>query len=264
MEVQQKKAILVVSFGTSFAETREKTIDRIEADIAEAYPDYTVYRAWTSRKILAKIRKRDNLVIPTVPEAVEQMIADGVTELIVQPTHIINGVENDIMKQEVLARKEAFTRLAFGAPLLTSTEDLKQVCHFVMEEFADLKEDEALVLMGHGTTHYANSVYAALNYVFADLGYSRTVLGTVEAYPDLEAFSRQLKGIAPRRLVLAPFMVVAGDHATNDLAGDEEDSWKSKMMAEGYEVRCVLKGLGEYPKIRGMYLAHIQEARKEG
>ena len=142
----KKKAILAVSFGTSFHETREKTIDRIEADLAAAYPEYTLYRAWTSKMIITKLKKRDGIVIPTVAEAVEQMISDGVQELIVQPTHIINGIENDLMKEDVLARKEAFEKIAFGDPLLTTTEDNVAVLQAVMSEFPALAEDEALVL----------------------------------------------------------------------------------------------------------------------
>ena len=145
---RKTKAILVVSFGTSFHRTREKTIDRIEADIEAAYPDYQIYRAWTSKMIIAKLLRRDGVKVPTVAEAVEQMIADGITELIVQPTHVINGVENDLMKEDVLKRRDAFERVAFGDPLLTSHEDNVAVIRAVMEEFPDLKEDEALVLMG--------------------------------------------------------------------------------------------------------------------
>ena len=173
----KKKAILAVSFGTSFHETREKTIDRIEADLAAAYPEYTLYRAWTSKMIITKLKKRDGIVIPTVAEAVEQMISDGVQELIVQPTHIINGIENDLMKEDVLARKEAFEKIAFGDPLLTTTEDNVAVLQAVMSEFPALAEDEALVFMGHGTTHYANTVYAALDYTFKDLGYTQNLSG---------------------------------------------------------------------------------------
>ena len=237
----KKKAILAVSFGTSFHETREKTIDRIEADLAAAYPEYTLYRAWTSKMIITKLKKRDGIVIPTVAEAVEQMISDGVQELIVQPTHIINGIENDLMKEDVLARKEAFEKIAFGDPLA---------------------EDEALVFMGHGTTHYANTVYAALDYTFKDLGYTRTFLGTVEAYPSMESLKKQLRALALKKVILAPFMVVAGDHANNDMSGEDEDSWKSQFEAEGYQVSCVLKGLGEYPSVRKIYVAHTEAARK--
>lgn len=262
MKQNKKKAILVVSFGTSFHKTREKTIDRIEADIAAAYPDYALYRAWTSKMIIAKLKRRDQMTVFTVTEAVDQMIADGVQELIVQPTHIINGIENDQMKEDVLAKQDAFDQIAFGDPLLTTTEDNQAVLEAVMSEFPELKKDEALVFMGHGTTHYANTVYAALDYTFKDLGYRRAFLGTVEAYPSLESLKKQLKELAPKKLILAPFMVVAGDHAIHDMSGEDEDSWRSQFEAEGYQVSCVMKGLGEYPAVRRIYLEHTEAARK--
>ena len=262
MEQNKKKAILVVSFGTSFHETREKTIDRIEADLAAACSEYALYRAWTSKMIITKLKKRDSIVVPTVSEAVDQMIADGVQELIVQPTHIINGIENDLMKEDVLAKQDAFEKIAFGDPLLTTTEDNAAVLQAVMSEFPAVGEDETLVFMGHGTTHYANTVYAALDYTFKDLGYPRSFLGTVEAYPSMESLKKQLRALAPKKVMLAPFMVVAGDHANNDMAGEDEDSWKSQFEAEGYQVSCVLKGLGEYPSVRKIYVAHTEAARK--
>lgn len=260
---RKTKAILVVSFGTSFHRTREKTIDRIEADIEAAYPDYQIYRAWTSKMIIAKLLRRDGVKVPTVAEAVEQMIADGITELIVQPTHVINGVENDLMKEDVLKRRDAFERVAFGDPLLTSQEDNVAVIRAVMEEFPDLKEDEALVLMGHGTTHYANAIYAALDYTFKDMGYSRVFLGTVEAYPSMESLKKQIRALGPKRLILAPFMVVAGDHAIHDMSGQDEDSWRSQFEREGYEVVCQMKGLGEYSGVRQIYLEHVREAQEK-
>ena len=260
---RKTKAILVVSFGTSFHRTREKTIDRIEADIEVAYPDYQIYRAWTSKMIIAKLLRRDGVKVPTVAEAVEQMIADGITELIVQPTHVINGVENDLMKEDVLKRRDAFERVAFGDPLLTSQEDNVAVIRAVMEEFPDLKEDEALVLMGHGTTHYANAIYAALDYTFKDMGYSRVFLGTVEAYPSMESLKKQIRALRPKRLILAPFMVVAGDHAIHDMSGQDEDSWRSQFEREGYEVVCQMKGLGEYPGVRQIYLEHVGAAQEK-
>ena len=259
---ESKKAILVVSFGTSFHRTREKTIDRIEKDIEEAYPEYRIYRAWTSKMIIAKLLRRDRIQVPTVAEAVDQMIEDGITELIVQPTHVINGVENDLMKEDVLRRRDAFESVAFGDPLLTSQDDNEAVIHAVMEEFPDLKEDEALVLMGHGTTHYANSIYAALDYTFKDLGYSRVFLGTVEAYPSMESLKKQIRALGPRRLILAPFMVVAGDHAIHDMSGEDEDSWRSQFEREGYEVACQMKGLGGYPGVRRIYLKHVRAAEE--
>lgn len=260
MEQKTKKAILVVSFGTSFHRTREKTIDKIEEEIQAAYPDYQVYRAWTSRMIIAKLLRRDGIRIPTVTEAVEAMLEDGITELVVQPTHIINGVENDQMKADVQAYQDRFQRVVFGAPLLTSTQDSQEAIGAVMEEFTWLDEKDALVLMGHGTTHYANTVYAALDYTFKDLGYPHVFLGTVEAYPSLENLMKMVCSFGPKRVVLAPFMVVAGDHAIHDMSGEDEDSWRSRFEQAGFSVECVMKGLGEYPGIRQMYIQHIEDA----
>ena len=166
-----KKAILVVSFGTSFADTREKNIDAIEAKIREAFPEYSHYRAWTSKMIMAKLLKRDQIKIPNVREAMEQMIADGITDVIVQPTHVINGIENDLMKEDALSYRDHFRSIVFGNPLLTTEEDNHRVVHAVASQFAPLlNEETALVLMGHGTTHFANSIYAALNFKFQDEG----------------------------------------------------------------------------------------------
>lgn len=262
MDPKSTKAILVVSFGTSHNDTRKVTIDAIEHDIAQAYPDFTLYRAWTSKMIIKKIRERDGIRIPTVREAMEQMIQDGISELIVQPTHVINGIENDLMREDVLSYSDHFSSVRFGTPLLTSTQDNELVVEAIAQDLgASLADDEVLVLMGHGTTHYANSIYAALDYTFKDRGYSRIFLGTVEAYPSMESLLRQVKTLQPRRAVLAPFMIVAGDHAKNDMAGDDPDSWRCQFEQSGIEVTCILKGLGEYPKIRQLFLDHIKESR---
>lgn len=253
---EMKRAILAVSFGTSYEETRKKTIDRIEQDMREAYPDYTLYRAWTSGMIRRKILKRDGIHICDVREAMEQMEADGITEVIVQPTHVINGKENDRMTEDVLAYKERFGNIVIGDPLLTSQEDSDRVVQAVIDAFCPAKE-EALVFMGHGTEHYANSIYAALDYQFKDMGYKNIFMGTVEAYPAFDSLIKQVKAVSPRKVTLAPFMIVAGDHAVNDLSGDDEDSWKSRFEHAGFDVSCVLKGLGEYSEIRKIFLDHI-------
>lgn len=260
MPKTSKKAILAVSFGTSYAETREKNIDRIEEEIRKACSDHTLYRAWTSKMILKKLKRRDNLHINNVREAMEEMISDGVTEVIVQPTHVINGIENDLMKEDVLSYADRFTTISFGTPLLTSEQDSEETILALMEEWGALPGDEVLVLMGHGTTHYANAVYAALDYKFKDMGYSNVFLGTVEAYPTMASLLRQIKEYGPKKVHLAPFMIVAGDHAHNDMAGKEEDSWVNQFRESGFEVECHLKGLGEYPGVRKIFLRHIQES----
>lgn len=257
---QSKKAILVVSFGTSYHETREKNIDAIEQAIARAFPEYKVYRAWTSKMIMKKLLKRDGIKINNVTEAMDQMAADGITDVIVQPTHVINGIENDLMIQDALSRRAHFHSIRFGAPLLTSTLDNETLVSIISNEFSDLKDDEALVLMGHGTTHYANSIYAAMDYTFKDMGHPNIFLGTVEAYPSMETLLKMVKELNPTRIVLSPFMIVAGDHATNDMAGEDPDSWKCQFEKAGFTVDCVLKGLGEYPEIHRLFIKHIQDA----
>ena len=252
--------LLVVSFGTSYEETRKVTIDAIEADIAQAFPDHKIYRAWTSKMILAKLAKRDNLIIPNVKEAMELMRKDGITDVIVQPTHVINGIENDLMKEDALSYQEDFHTITFGTPLLTAEEDNLAVIQSIVDEFSALPEDEVLVLMGHGTTHYSNAIYAALDYQFKDHGYKNFFLGTVEAYPSMESLLRMVKEYQPQKVVLAPFMIVAGDHARNDMASDDPESWRCQFEKAGFTVSSVLKGLGEYPGIRQLFIRHVKDA----
>ena len=260
MNAASKKAILIVSFGTSYENTRKRTIDAIERDIADAFPVCPVYRAWTSKMIIAKLKKRDGIIIHTVKEAMEQMLLDGITDVIVQPTHVINGIENDQMKADALSFRDRFSSIVFGNPLLTTEEDNQAVVQAVAGEFQDMDQETALVLMGHGTEHYANSVYAALDYRFKDMGHKNIFLGTVEAYPALDSLLRAADSFQPKKIVLAPFMIVAGDHAHNDMAGDSPDSWVFQFENAGFEVCPIIKGLGEYPGIRRMYVEHAQKA----
>ena len=255
-----KTAILAVSFGTSHEDTRKVTIDAIEDDMRKAFPDYPVYRAWTSKMIIKKLKARDHIHIMNVKEAMEQMKADGITDVLVQPTHVINGIENDLMKEDALSFRDSFASISFGAPLLTTEEDSNNVIRVLTEAFSWLKPDQALVFMGHGTTHFSNSVYAALDYTFKDKGFSNIFLGTVEAYPSMESLKRMIDAYHPREIVLAPFMIVAGDHAKNDMAGDDPDSWYSRFREAGYEVTPVLKGLGEYEGIREIFIEHLKQA----
>lgn len=255
---ETKKAILAVSFGTSHNDTRKITIDAIEKDMQDAFPAYSLYRAWTSKMIIKKVNSRDGVHIYTVKEAMEQMLQDGITDVLIQPTHVINGIENDLMKEDALAFQEQFHSISFGDPLLTSEQDNLAVIDAITSEFKDLTKDEVLVLMGHGTTHYANAIYAALDYTFKDKGYQNIFLGTVEAYPTMESLLKMVHAYQPNKVVLAPFMIVAGDHAKNDMASNEPDSWYSQFKAEGYNVEPILKGLGEYPGIRKLFIEHLK------
>lgn len=258
------KALLVVSFGTSFEETRRKTIDAIEADLAAAFPDRRLYRAWTSKMIIKKLKKRDGVAIDTVPEALARMAKDGVRDVLVQPTHVLDGLENQWMRNDLQAAAGDFDIIAVGAPLLVSTDDLKAVAAATVASLPPLEAGEALVLMGHGSSHSANMTYPALAYVFRDLGYRNVFIGTVEGYPTLDNVLRDLAMVTPKvkKVVLAPFMVVAGDHARNDMAGEDGDSWKNRFQADGYATDCVLRGLGEFSPIRDLFVAHAKDAGK--
>ena len=258
VNTETKKAILAVSFGTSHEDTRKVTIDAIEDSMRQAFPEYPVYRAWTSKMIIRKLKNRDNIIVPTVKEAMEQMAADGITDVLVQPTHVINGIENDRMKEDTLSFRDSFHSISFGDPLLTTEDDSHKVIAAIAREFSHITKDQALVFMGHGTTHFANSIYAALDYTFKDKGYHNFFLGTVEAYPSMESLKKMVKAYRPKEVVLAPFMIVAGDHAKNDMAGDDPESWYSQFKDEGYEVKTVLKGLGEYEGIRSLFIDHIR------
>ena len=159
--------------------------------------------------------------------------------------------------KHALSYRDRFHSILFGDPLLTTTEDSHRVIEAIAHEFPQLTDRQALVLMGHGTTHFSNAIYAALDYTFKDAGYPNIFLGTVEAYPSLDSILKLVKCYGPEEIILAPFMIVAGDHAKNDMAGDDPDSWYSRFTEEGYKVSTVLKGLGQYPEIRQIFIDHI-------
>ena len=255
-----KKGILLVSFGTSYLDSKAKTIDRILSDVTTAFPNYHIYQAFSSNIILRILKTRDNLYIPSLEEAMTKIISDGIEQLIVQPTHLINGLENEAWFHIIQKQAPSTLPITFGAPLLNSTEDHKAVLKAVLCEFSDIPSEDVIVFMGHGTTHYANSVYAALDYMLKEMGHPNIFMGTVEAYPDLNTLLHQMPKTSATRVHLIPFMLVAGDHANNDMAGDSPNSWKSLFETAGYEVICHLRGLGEYQGIRDIYLEHLQKA----
>ena len=258
---REEKAILVVSVGTSYNDTRALTINAIEAAIARAYPDYEVRRAFTSQIIIDKLKDRDGLEIQNVDEAMEQLVADCVSTLVVQPTHMMNGYEYDKMVAGIDPYAGNFASFAYGAPLLSGVEDyLALIDCFQTEIVPNLAGDAALVLMGHGTNHFANATYAALNYMFRDKAMRNVFVGTVEGYPDLDTVMARVKTGGYKKVILRPLMVVAGDHAKNDMAGDEEGSWKTAFKAEGFEVETILHGLGELQSVHDIYVKHVGDA----
>ena len=256
-----KPVILTVSFGTSYNDSREKTIGAVEKAIADANPDYEVRRAFTSQIIIDKLKKRDNLEIDNVKEALDKLVKDGVKTLVVQPTHVMHGFEYDDVVAEVKKYSDKFDKLAIGEPLLSSDEDFKKAADAIVDNTKEYEGDNTcVVLMGHGTEHEANATYAKLQNVFTANGPDNYFIGTVEAEPTVEDMVKKAKDGKYSKVVLRPLMVVAGDHANNDMAGDEDDSWKSIFAKEGFVVECVLKGMGEIPAIQQLYVSHVKDA----
>ena len=259
-----EKAVLVVSFGTTHLDTLEKTIQPIEWDIAGRMPGRVQRRAFTSGMILRRLAAREGLHIDDVPRALERLAGEGCDDVVLQPTHIMNGDEFDKLCAQAQPYRDRFRRMAFGRPLLTTLEDYRDLTAALIDLLPEAEEGTAHVFMGHGTEHYANAAYCQLEYMLHDSGRTDVVLGTVEGYPGLaEVFRRLGERKTVKKVVLHPLMVVAGDHAKNDLAGDEPESWKSRLMGQGYQVSCELKGLGEYPQIRALFVRHAMEAAED-
>jgi len=257
-----KKAILVVSFGTSYSDTRALTIDATEAKYREMYPDYEIVRAFTAQTIIDILEDRDGIEVMNVEEAFKYLKDEKFSDVTVQPTLVMNGAEYDDMIKVIEEEKENFISLKVGSPLLTHVEDYQAVVEALRDEveMSIQEEDEAVVFMGHGTHHHANSTYAALEYYFHDAGLKNVFVGTVEGYPIIDDVIERLNENNIKKVTLYPFMIVAGDHAENDMAGDEEDAWKTILKNEGFEVVTVLRGLGEDEAIQEIFLNHTEEA----
>ena len=257
-----KKALMIVSFGTSFDEAMPAIV-HIEETCRRAFPEYDFYRAFTSGMIIRKLKKTKNVQIDNPQEVMEKLAARGYDEVLCQPTHIINGMEYEKMMGMLRPYKEQIPVIRVGKPLLTEEEDYRKACQIVMQELsALLAKDEAFVLMGHGTEHYANSAYCQFENMLRDLGYENTYVGTVEGFPGLDYVIRRMKIRGIRKVYLMPLMIVAGDHARNDLAGAEADSWDSLLRAEGFETEIFLKGMGEIDGIADLFVEHLQAAEE--
>ena len=260
-----KKALLVVSFGTSFEEALPAIVN-IEETCKKAFPDYDFYRAFTSGMIIRKWARTKNVIIHNPDEVMKRLVAEGYEEVICQPTHIINGLEYDKMMNMLLAYKDQIPTIKVGTPLLTEEEDYKEACEIVMQELEKpLAKDEAFVFMGHGTSHTANVTYDQMQTQMENLGLKNAFIGTVEGKPEDTACDKvieKVKAAGYKNVVLRPLMVVAGDHANNDMAGDEEDSWKSQFVASGNfdKVDCQIEGLGRIEAVEKLYVEHTKAA----
>ena len=275
--------LLVVSFGTSFNDSRAEDIKGIEDALAEAYPDWSVRRAFTAQIIINHVEARDNEVIDNMQQALDRAVDNGVKNLVVQPTHLMHGAEYDEMVEAIDGYKDKFESVAIAEPMLGEVgddatvinDDKKAVAQAITDEackeagFDDMQAaadaGTAFVFMGHGTSHTANVTYDQMQTQMDGLGFTNAFIGTVEGEPEdtaCEAVIEKVKEAGFKNVILRPLMVVAGDHANNDMAGDDEDSWKSQFEASGDfdSVDCQIAGLGRIEAVEDLYVEHTKAA----
>ena len=276
-----EKELLVVSFGTSFNDSREADIKSIEDALQEANPDWSVRRAFTAQIIINHIQARDGEKIDNMEQALERAVANGVKQLVVQPTHLMHGAEYDEMCAAIDKVRDKFESVEIAEPMLGEVgsdaavinADKEAVAKAVVaaalsesgyESTAAAKEaGVAYVLMGHGTAHVAKVTYSQMSTQMDKLGYENVFIGTVEGEPEdtsCEAVIAAVKEAGYTTVVLRPLMVVAGDHANNDMAGADEDSWKTMFEAAGLTVNCQISGLGRIADVQALYVAHTKAA----
>ena len=275
--------LLVVSFGTSFNESRATDIGGIEAALEAAYPDWSVRRAFTAQIIINHVQARDDEAIDNIDQALARAKENGVKNLVIQPTHLMHGAEYDELTAAVDAVKGDFESVRIAEPLLGEVgedatvvnDDKKAVAEAVTAEAvkeagydsldAAAQDGTAFVFMGHGTAHVAKVTYSQMQSQMDALGYANVFIGTVEGEPEetsCENIIARVKEAGYKKVILRPLMVVAGDHANNDMAGDEEDSWKSMFKADGSfeSVDCQIAGLGRIPEVQALYVTHTGAA----
>lgn len=253
--------LLVLSFGTSFNDSRRLTIGAIEDQLEKSFPDYSVRRGFTANIVIDHVAKRDGEKIDDIDASLKRAVDNGVKNLVVQPTHLMNGLEYEELKGDIAQYSDAFDKIAIGQPLLSSDDDFSRVENAIVDWTKDYDDGEtAIVFMGHGTSADSNGVYQKMQDLLTKDGHTNYFVGTVEATPSLDDVMAAVKKGNYKRVVLEPLMVVAGDHANNDMAGDDKDSWKSQFEAAGYQVECLLRGLGENETIRQIYVEHAQAA----
>ena len=275
--------LLVVSFGTSFNDSRVKDIKGIEDALQAAYPDWSVRRAFTAQIIMNHVQARDGEKIDNMQQAMDRAVANGVKNLVVQPTHLMHGAEYDEMMEMIDEYRDKFESVAVAEPLLGEVgadatvinEDKEAVAKAVTAEAvatagydsveAAAKDGTAFVFMGHGTSHTAKVSYSQMQTAMQTLGYDNVFIGTVEGEPEstsCENVIEAVKAAGYTKVVLRPLMVVAGDHANNDMAGADEDSWLSQFEASGAfdSVDCQIAGLGGVADVEQLYIAHTKAA----
>ena len=242
-----KKAILVTSFGTSHRDTREKCLDSIQREVEEKYGSENVERAYTSGIIRRIIEKNEGVHIFDQEEGLKVLKDKGFEEIITMSLHILDGIEYSKLDDK-------YGKIS--KPLLADNEDFKKIVE--NEEFNDIEGNDAIVFMGHGTESEADCAYQKLQDEYLKAGKNNIFIATVDGKVTIKDVIEKMKGKGFKKILLKPFMIVAGDHAKNDMSSDDEDSWKIMLKNEGYEVTSVLKGMGEYEFIREMFMDKLE------
>lgn len=264
--LENKDAILVMSFGTTYKDTREKTIDATVQDIQNAHPGVKVVTAFTSHIIIDRIAKNEGINYPTPEQALDDLRAQGYTRVALVSLDVIPGMEYDYDRAIFHNYKKKFKTMTLSTSLMYwqgQEEQADDVENFIKSLFTELKKptgNSAILLMAHGTPQPSNAYYSVIQEKLDDLGYKNVFVYTVEGWPNLETVIPKLKAKRIKNVTLVPIMMVAGDHANNDMAGDEDDSHKSILQNEGFNVSAYLHGLGENAAIRAMYVEHANEA----
>lgn len=256
---EDKSALLMVYFGTTFDDTRAASIDAINEKAKNEFPEMKVVEAYTSRIIISRLAKR-GIVKPTPREALIKLAAEGYDHVFIQSTNVIDGIEAEALRNEADYMVPFFKDLRIGRPLLYSIEDCLNVEKILAERYSSPKgKNSAVVLIGHGTETPANAIYSQMDYMFGAEGNPDFHVATVEGYPTFETTLAKLKSSKVKNVTLIPFMFVAGDHARNDIAGD----WKENLEKEGFKVSVIIEGLGQIPAIQDIYIQHIKDGLKE-
>ncbi|MFW6279329.1 MAG: sirohydrochlorin cobaltochelatase [Bacillota bacterium] len=248
----------MASFGTSYPQTRKATIKACEQKIAEEFPAYEIRRAFTSQMVINKLEKKENLIIDNPRQGLQKLKQENFSEVIIQPLHIIPGLEYHGLVRTAKQFKNDFKTLKIGEPLFYSNHDYQLIAEAIKSQSPEPEIDTAVVLMGHGSQHPSNAVYACFDYVLTEECDHNIYVGTVEGYPGLDSVIGRLKKDDIKKVHLMPLMLVAGDHAQNDMAGSK-DSWKSILAKKGFEVEVHLKGLGENRAIQQLYIKKVKK-----
>lgn len=258
-----KTAVVITHFGTTHPDTIRKSLDPFVKDAETEFAGCDVFEAYSSKFIRSALERKHGIVKKSLEEVLGELAGEKYGEVYVQPTVLMMGLEYDKLTRTVHEFEGSFEKICLGKPLINDREDYQTLMSALdMEYDIRFNPRDVFVFMGHGANHPGEAIYAALDYRFKHEGYRNAFVATVEGYPSLDTVLPEVIAFDPEVVYIVPLMIVAGDHAKNDMAGDDDESWKSRLEAKGFEVIPIVKGLGEIPVIRKMILGHVRDCMK--